>query len=173
MLRFQEEKEAALKQGLLAVERYDDVLGKSLPNPEHPGRVRGVGGLVPIKKTYGNIKRRGGPTSSRSEAEFDAKVDEKVEERCRGMAERLREQMREEMKSELAIMLQQHLGQQQMTHSPTLLQSSCQSVQPRVDLSGFTEVMKIHILVCLCLSFIHIKILLYFPLHVIPIILFE
>ena len=93
MLSFQEEQEAALKQGLLAVKRYDDVLGKSLPNPEHPGRVRGVGGQVPIRKTYekSSIRRRRAP--SRTEAEFEAAVDRKVEEKVREIEERLREEM--------------------------------------------------------------------------------
>ena len=102
MLSFQEEQEAAFKQGLLAVARYDDVLGKSLPNPEHPGRVRGVGGELPIKKIYGKSSRRNRHTSSRSEPEFHARVDQRVEERVRGIEERLRQ----EMKSELAILLQ-------------------------------------------------------------------
>jgi hypothetical protein len=142
MLSFQEEQEAALKQGLLAVERYDDVLGKSLPNPEHPGRVRGVGGLVPVQKTYGkNTTRRKSTPTTRSEAEFDARVDQRVEERVRGIEERLRDKMRQEMKAELAILLQQAMGQQEKTYTPTVVQSSCQSVKPCVDLSGFTEVM--------------------------------
>src|ERR1039458_3501965 len=78
MLSFQEEQEAALKQGLLAVERYDDVLGKSMSNPEHPGRVRGVGGQIPIRKTYekSSIRRRRAP--SRNEEDFEARVDQKV-----------------------------------------------------------------------------------------------
>ena len=135
MLSFQEEKEAAFKQGSLVVERYDDVLGKALENPEHPGRVRGVGGLVPMKKTYGKGSRRNKSTSSRSSAEFDARVDQRVEERLRGMKETIQEEMRAEMRaemrSELELLLQQKLGQQEKTHTPTLLQSSsCQSVQP-------------------------------------------
>ena len=145
MLSFQEEQEAAFKQGSLAVERYDDVLGKSLPNPEHPGRVRGVGGELPIKKTYGKSSRRNIPSSSRSKAEFDARVDQRVEERVRGIEERLRQEMRQEMKYELAILLQQTMGQQEKTYTPTLVQSSCQSVKPCADLSGFTKVMQIQI----------------------------
>ena len=144
MLSFQEEQEAALKKGLLAVERYDDVLGKSLPNPEHPGRVRGVGGLVPIRKTYekSSIRRRRAPSSS--EAEIEARVDRKVEEKVRGIEDRLRE-IRQEMKSELALLLQQSMGQQVQTFTPTVLQSSSQSVKPIADLSGYTEVMQIQI----------------------------
>ena len=141
MLSFQEEQETAFKQGLLAVARYDDVLGKSLPNPEHAGRVRGVGGLVPMKKTFGKGSRRKTRTSSRSHEEFDAMLDQRVEERVRGLEEKLRQEMREEM----AIMLQQTMGQQEKTFSPTVVQSSCQSVKPTADLSGFTEVMQIHI----------------------------
>ena len=145
MLSFQKEQEAALKQGLLAVERYDDVLGKSLPNPEHPGRVRGVGGLVPIRKTYekSSIRRRRAPSSS--EAEIDARVNAKVEEKVREIEGRLQAKMREEMKSELALLLQQSMGQQVQTFTPTVLQSSCQSVKPNADLSRFTEVMQIQI----------------------------
>ena len=142
MLSFQEEKEAAFKQGSLVVERYDDVLGKALENPEHPGRVRGVGGLVPMKKTYGKGSRRNRSTFSRSEAEFDARVDQMVEERMRGMKETLLEEMR----SELALLLQQHMGmgQPEKMYSLTLIQSSCQSVKPPV-LSEFMGVMQIHI----------------------------
>ena len=137
MLLFQEEQEAALKQGLLAVERYDDFLEKSLPDPKHPGRVRGVGGLLPIRNTYENSSIRRRCTFSRFEVEFDARVDERV----RGIEERLRQ----EMKSELAILLQQAMGQQEKTCSPTVVQSSCQSVKPHANLSGFTEVMQIQI----------------------------
>jgi len=75
MLSFQEEQEAAFKQGLLPVARYDDVLGKSLPNPEHSGRVRGVGGLVIMTKTYEKSSTRKTRTSSRSKEDFDARVD--------------------------------------------------------------------------------------------------
>ena len=140
MLSFQEEQEAAFKQGSLAIERYDDVLGKSLENPEHPGRVRGVGGLVPMTKTYGKGSRRNRSISSRSSAEFDARVDQRVEERMSVMRETLREEMRAEMRSEFALLLQQQLGQQEKTNTPTLLQSSsCQSVQPPV-LSGIMGV---------------------------------
>ena len=152
MLSFQDEQEAALKQGLLAVERYDDVLGKSLPNPEHPGRVRGVGGLVPMTKTYGKSSTRKTRTS-----DFDARVDLRVEERVRGMEDKIRQEIRQElraeMKSEMAIMLRQAMGQQAIepVFSPTVVQSSCQSVKPLAELSGFTEVMQIQI---------------YFPLHV-------
>ena len=153
MLFFQDEQEAALKQGLLAVERYDDVLGKSLPNPEHPGRVRGVGGLVPMTKTYGKSSTRKTRTPSRSEEDFDARVDLRVEERVRGLEDKLRQEIREQMQSEMAIMLRQAMGQQAIepVFSPTVVQSSCQSVKPLPDLSGFTEVMQIQI---------------YFPLHV-------
>ena len=129
MLSFQEEQEAAFKQGSLAVERYDDVLGKSMPNPEHPGRVRGVGGELPIKKTYRTSSRRNRPSSSRSEADFDARVDQRVEERVRGMEDRLRQDIREEirlqMRQEMAIMLQQTMGQQEKTYNPIVVQSSC------------------------------------------------
>jgi hypothetical protein len=155
MLSFQEEQEAALKQGLLAVERYDDVLGKSMPNPEHPGRVRGVGGQIPIRKTYekSSIRRRRAP--SRTEAEFEARVDEKVA--------RIEKTLREEMEAKFA-MLAQSIGQQVQTYTPTVVQSSCQSVKPVTDLSGFTEVMQIQIHTYLhfnlfsitCLSFIQI-----------------
>ena len=149
MLSFQEEQEAAFKQGSLAVERYDDVLGKSLPNPEHPGRVRGVGGELPIKKTYGRSGRRSRPSSSRSEEDFDARVDQKVGEMVRGMEDRLRqdirEEMRLEMRQEMAIMLQQTMGQQRKTNTPTVVQSSCQSVKPYANLSVFTKVMQIQI----------------------------
>ena len=156
MLSFQDEQEAALKQGLLAVERYDDVLGKSLPNPEHPGRVRGVGGLISMTKKYGKSSTRKTRTS-RSEEDFDARVDLRVEERVRGLEDKIREEirqeLREEMKYEMTIMLRQAMGQQAIepAFSPTVVQSSCQSVKPLADLSGFTEVMQIQI---------------YFPLHV-------
>jgi hypothetical protein len=134
MLSFQEEQEAALKQGLLAVERYDDVLGKSLPNPKHPGRVRGVGGLVPIRKTYdqSSIRRRRAPSSS--EAEIEARVEEKVKD--------IENRLRQEMKAEFALLLQQTMGQQEKTFTPTVVQTSCQSVKSyAADFSGFTEVM--------------------------------
>jgi len=138
MLSFQEEQEAALKEGLLAVERYDDVLGKSLPNPEHPGRVRGVGGLVPIRKTYdkSSIKRRRNPSSS--EAEIEARVGKRVEEQVKDIENRLRQ----EMKAEFALLLQQTMGQQEKTFTPTVVQTSCQSVKSyAADFSRFTEVM--------------------------------
>ena len=138
MLSFQEEQEAALKEGLLAVERYDDVLGKSLPNPEHPGRVRGVGGLVPIRKTYdkSSIRRRRTPSSS--EAEIEARVGKRVEEQVKDIENRLRQ----EMKAEFALLLQQTMGQQEKTFTPTVVQTSCQSVKSyAVDFSRFTEVM--------------------------------
>jgi hypothetical protein len=151
MLSFQEEQEAAFKQGLLPVARYDDVLGKSLPNPEHPGRVRGVGGLVPMTKTYGKSSTRKPRTLSRSEEEFDARVDQRVEERVRGLKDILREEIRQEMKSELAILVREAMGQKEPVFSPTVVQSSCQSVKQLPGLSGFTEVMQIQ---------------LYFPLHV-------
>ena len=152
MLSFQEEQEAALKQGLLAVERYDDVLGKSMPNPEHPGRVRGVGGQIPIRKTYekSSIRRRRAP--SRTEAEFEAAVDRKVEEKVRGIEEILREEMLEKF-----AMLQQTMGQQVQTYTPTVVQSSCQSVKPVTDLSGFTEVyLHFNLFSITCISFIQI-----------------
>ena len=125
MLSFQEEQEAALKQGLLAVERYDDVLGKSLPNPEHPGRVRGVGGLVPIRKTYekSSIRRRRAPSSS--EAKMREELREEMEDKVREIEVRLEAKMREEMKSQLALLVQQSMGQQEKTDSPTVVQSSC------------------------------------------------
>ena len=160
MLSFQEEQEAALKEGSLAVERYDDVLGKSLPSREHPGRVRGVGGELPIKKTYGKSGRRSRPSSSRSEEDLDKIVDQRVEERVEKLRQDIREEMRLEMRQEMAIMLQQTIGQQGKTNTPTLVESSCQSVKQITDLSGFTEVMQIQILI-------------YFSLHVIHIILFE
>ena len=159
MLSFQEEQEAALKQGLLAVERYDDVLGKSLPNPEHPGRVRGVGGLVPIRKTYdqSSIRRRRAPSSF--EVEIEARVDRKVDVKVA----RIEKRLREEIEAKFA-MLQQTMGQQVQMFTPTVVQSSCQSVKPVADLSGFTEVMQIQIHTYLdfnlfsitCLSSIHI-----------------
>jgi hypothetical protein len=80
-----------------------------------------------------------------------------VEERVRGMEDKIRQEIRQElraeMKSEMAIMLRQAMGQQAIepVFSPTVVQSSCQSVKPLADLSGFTEVMQIQI---------------YFPLHV-------
>jgi len=149
MLSFQDEQEAALKQGLLAVERYDDVLGKSLPNPEHPGRVRGVGGLVPMTKTYGKSSTRKTRTPSRSEDDFENRLRQEI----RGLEDKLRQEIREQMQSEMASMLRQAMGQQAIepVFSPTVVQSSCQSVKPLPDLSGFTEVMQIQI---------------YFPLHV-------
>ena len=149
MLFFQDEQEAALKQGLLAVERYDDVLGKSLPNPEHPGRVRGVGGLVPMTKTYGKSSTRKTRTPARSEDEFENRLRQEI----RGIEDKLRQEIREQMQSEMASMLRQAMGQQAIepVFSPTVVQSSCQSVKPLADLSGFTEVMQIQI---------------YFPLHV-------
>jgi len=145
MLSFQEEQEAALKKGLLAVERYDDVLGKSLPNPEHPGRVRGVGGLVPIRKTYekSSIRRRRAPSSS--EAKMREELREEMEDKVREIEVRLEAKMREEMKSQLALLVQQSMGQQVQTFTPTVLQSSSQSVKPIADLSGYTEVMQIQI----------------------------
>jgi len=145
MLSFQEEQETALKQGLLAVERYDDVLGKSLSNPEHPGRVRGVGGLVPIRKTYekSSIRRRRTPSSS--EAKMREELREEMEEKVREIEVRLEAKMREEMKSQLALLVQQSMGQQVQTFTPTVLQSSSQSVKPIADLSGYTEVMQIQI----------------------------
>ncbi|XP_078174426.1 uncharacterized protein LOC144568070 [Carex rostrata] len=134
-----EEQEAALKKGLLAVERYDDVLGKSLPNPEHPGRVRGVGGLVPIRKTYekSSIRRRRAPSSS--EAKMREELREEMEDKVREIEVRLEAKMREEMKSQLALLVQQSMGQQVQTFTPTVLQSSSQSVKPIADLSGYTE----------------------------------
>ena len=143
MLSFQEEQEAAFKQGLLPVARYDDVLGKSLSNPEHSGRVRGVGGLIPMTKTYRKCSTRKTRPPSTSEQDFDARVEQKVEERVAIL--------KEEMKSELAILLAKAMGQQEPAFTPTVVQSSCQSVKPVIDLTGVAGVMQIQI---------------YFPLHV-------
>jgi len=148
MLSFQEEQEATLKQGLLEVERYDDVLGKSMPNPEHPGRVRGVGGQIPIRKTYdkSSIRRRRAP--SRNEEDFEARVDQKVAI--------IAKTLREEMEAKFA-MLAQSMGQQVQTYTPTVVQSSCQSVKPVTDLSGFTEVyLHFNLFSITCISFIQI-----------------
>jgi hypothetical protein len=69
------------------------------------------------------------------------------------ITDKLRQEIREQMQSEMASMLRQAMGQQAIepVFSPTVVQSSCQSVKPLPDLSGFTEVMQIQI---------------YFPLHV-------
>jgi len=157
MLSFQEEQETAFKEGQLAVVRYDDVLEKSLPNSEHLGRVRGVGGLIPITKTFGKSSTRRRRPYSASEEDIDARVDQRVEERVRGIEERLRQEMkselergieerlRQEMKSELALMLQQVMSQQEKTVTPTVVHSSCQSIKQYTNLSTFTEVKKIQI----------------------------
>ena len=104
-----------------------------------------MGGLVPIRKTYekSSIRRRRAPSSS--EAQMREEMREEIEEKVREIDERLRAEMRQEMKSELALLLQPTMGQQEKTFTPTVLQSSCQSVKPYAGLSGFTEVMQIYI----------------------------
>jgi tRNA 2-selenouridine synthase SelU len=70
---------------------------------------------------------------------------EEMEDKVREIEVRLEAKMREEMKSQLALLVQQSMGQQVQTFTPTVLQSSSQSVKPIADLSGYTEVMQIQI----------------------------
>lgn len=72
---------------MLTIERYNDVLGNSLPTPEHSGRVRGVGSHVGIKKTYNGCGKRKRHTSDESEAVIKQRIEREVEEMMKDMKE--------------------------------------------------------------------------------------
>lgn len=75
---------------MLTIERYNDVLGNSLPTPEHSGRVRGVGSHVGIKKTYNGCGKRKRHTSDESEAVIKQRIEREVEERMKDMKRKMR-----------------------------------------------------------------------------------
>lgn len=69
--------------------RHDDVLTRALDTKEHPGRVRGIGGMAGIKDIFGRGRRNEGPSgvisadqlhliAERFEAIVDARVEQKV-----------------------------------------------------------------------------------------------
>jgi hypothetical protein len=140
-LQFQEEREDAFKKGLIPVEHYDDVLGKALPNREHPGRVRGVGSHVRMKIAYEGQPSKRRPRMAGSEAENEERIQREVDQRVAAQRKDF-EDMATRLKAEMAEQTQQ-LVQQQLAQmmaqrtepiaqdSPRAVQSSCQSVQPQ------------------------------------------
>lgn len=171
-MSFQEEQQEAFNKGLLPVDRYDDVLGKSLPNPEHAGRVRGLGALVGIKKAYQGSGKRRRHVLSGSGADIEQRIEREVAVRVEVAEARIKADMAEKMKVMLAEQMATLMGRGILAesptaaYSPTAVQSSCQSVGPRTSLFFPMEVMQINtyfsiqikkiILLRTCLSFIHI-----------------
>ena len=140
-LPFQEEQEDAFKKGLLPIERYNDVLGKALPNREHPGRVRGVGSYVRMKNAYEGIPSKRRSRMAETEAENEEMIQREVALRVvdltqefEDMAVKLKGEMTEQTQQLVQQQLAQHMAQRTepiAQDSPRAVQSSRQSVQPQ------------------------------------------
>lgn len=78
--------EEEVNSGARTVSRQNDELSQTLENPEHPGRVRGVGVHLGFKDVFGGSKPR------RKREKQDAKI------------ERLRQQMQQEHDSKMVEM---------------------------------------------------------------------
>ena len=76
--------EQEVNSGARTVSRQHDALSQTLENPEHLGRVRGVGVHVGSKDVFGKLKTRG----------KREKKDDKMERRC--------QQLKEEYEAKLA-----------------------------------------------------------------------
>ena len=78
--------EEEVNSGARTVSRQHDTLSQTLENPEHPGRVRGMGVRVGFKDAFGGSKSRG------KREKQDAKM------------ERLRQQMQQEHDKQMVEM---------------------------------------------------------------------
>lgn len=116
--------------------RYEDILLKSLQNPEHTGRVRGVGSLVGIKKAYGRCGKRKRHTSSESETSIEERIQREVAERMKPVLELI-----ERQESKITMLMGQVALENRVTSTTGAVQSqsSCPSVQPTHSLD-FIEV---------------------------------
>ena len=138
---FQQENEDAFNSGLLSVERYDDVLGKSLLNREHAGRVQGIGSHVRITAAYEGQPSKRRPRMVESEAENEERIQREVAQRVAAqkrdfeeMAARLKAEMAEQTQQLVQQQLAQMMAQRTepiVQESPRAVQSSYKSVQPQ------------------------------------------
>ena len=106
----------AATQGSIVTDRYDDILGKTLPNPKHSGRTRGIGSYSGWKTVYTGQK---GKRQRRTSYDTDARMEQRVHE----VESRFREQLdsaeadlrayrekQERLEQQVAMLMSQQMG---------------------------------------------------------------
>ena len=141
----------AATQGSIVTDRYDDILGKALPNPEHSGRTRGIGSYSGWKTVYtGQKGKRQRRTSYDTDARMEQRVHE-VESRFREQLESAEADLRayrekqERLERQVAMLMSQQMGagcmpMEEFQCSPARNVSSCQSVEPPNPLDSITVI---------------------------------
>lgn len=120
--------------GELFTERHNDILTQAIGNPEHGGRVRGVGGNVTLKEYFGKAKRRLpiGVMTVEEVAMLTKKLTAQVKAETMAEMETQLEQKTINILKAWGIRPPPDEEVEFANPSPILVPSSCQSVNPSV-----------------------------------------